>query len=523
MKRPLAVGLAACLLLLVARPVLAQEDTGADPTAGTGGFGSGSTSSDAPATFNMRASALPVDVAISAPTALPLDVGAGLAYSGVSVNSQPLIVSEAAPVYVPLLGALGLLGGPSALFGIVAGLGPALVVGVPTLFGLPPLPVDPTLLPLAQILAPAAGLPVPTPPALGCFSYYPGEPHEASCGGPIQNVLGFEGKGASAATKSEGDPEDPASLRSESSAAVLGIDPAEGNTLAPFSAGLARSAASARIVEGRAEAGAATSVSDIEIAGVLRIPSLDTSVAAALDGTKDRAEVEERRCSLAGATIGGIPIEFRPDGFVIADQATLPVPLGAATQLVNRLLEQASIVIGAGPADPGVLQITPYPGETSTLAPDGTEFTTQFGCLEIRYRIPVSGTDVKITLGKIAMRMGAFAAEPFDDSGFSAGDTGESESTDLGGSIDTATGSTDLGGDPIDTSLSGSVGGDPPSPPEPGAGAPRPSSESFETSSSPISTATWGFDGGWLAPYALLALAIPILAKARRFSFGGSR
>lgn len=529
MKRALALVVVAGLFLIVAaQPLTAQQDPGGDTGGGFGGDsggGFGAPSTDAPATFNMRASALPVDIAISAPSALPLDVNAGLAYSGVSVNSQPLIVSEAAPVYVPLLGALGLLGGPGAVFGIVAGLGPALVVGAPTIFGLPPLPVDPTLLPLAQVLGPLSGLPVPAPPALGCFSYFPGEPHEASCGGPVQNAFGFEAKGTSASTKSEGDADDPASLKSQSSAAVLGIDPAEGNTFASFSAGSARSAASARINGGKAEAGASTSLSEVEIAGALRIPSIDSSVSAALDGTKQGASISERRCSLAGATIAGVPVELRPDGFVIAEQATLPAPVPILTNLVNTALQQASVVIGAGPGDPGVLQIIPYPGEASTLAEDGTEFSTQFGCLEIRYRIPTSGTDVKITLGKLATRVGAFAAEPFDDSGVSSVDDASADMA-----VEPSTSGVELGGDLGGPSLStdlpaGAVGVSPaPSPPKPGAAAPPPSSAPFETASSPISTSTWSLDGAWLAPYALLALATPVLAKARRLSiFGGSR
>lgn len=515
MIRKIAAAGVVCLLFVTTRPVVAQESPSES-------FSGGAQAADAPESFNMRASALPVEVTASAPTALPLDVVAGFAYSGVSVNSQPLIVSEAAPVYVPLAGALGLLGGPGALFGIVAGLGPSLVVGAPTIFGLDPLPVDPTIVPLAQLIAPAAGLPFPSAPALGCFSYFPGEPREASCGGPIQDAFGFRGRGSSATTSSKGEPDQPASLESESAAALLGVDPAEGNTFAPFEAGSMRSAAFARVRDGRAESGASTSVSEVEIAGVLRIPSIDSGVTAALDGTKERASVSERRCSLAGATIAGVPVELRPEGFVLADQATLPVPIDLAAATVNRALETAGVTIGAGPADPGVLQIIPYPGTASRLAEDGTEFETSFGCLQLVYRIPVSGTDMRVTFGKVALRSGAYAAEPFESAFEDSADATLDESAselDPSAGLGVAAIPT-IGPDPL-----AAIGAAPaPAPPKPGAGTPPPSARAFTTASRPFVAAQWSVDGGWLAPYAVLALALPVLAKARRFSIlGGHR
>lgn len=518
MKRRVGIAVVLGLLLVfTARPVPAQD----------AGGGAGSASGSAPSSFNVRANALPVEIAISAPAALPLDVAAGLAYSGVSLNSQPLIVSEAAPVWVPLLGALGLLGGPGALFGIAAGLGPALVVGAPTLIGLPPLPIDTSLIPLGALVAPLSGLPVPTPPALGCFAYLPGDPSEASCGGPIQDVFGFKAQGASGHTEAEGDPDDPSSLKTKSSASAVGIDPAEGNTLAPFSAGVARSSAFADVKDGRAQGGAVTSLTEIEIAGVLRIPTLDSGITGALGGSKSNASVSERRCSLAGATIGGIPVELRPDGFVIADQATLPLPLSTVTAQLNGLLKQAGIVIGSGPADFGTIQVIPYPGETTQLAEDGTQLDTTFSCLQVHYNIPASGTDVKVTLGKVAMRILAFADEGLgsSDESFDSGAVSDDSSgvLDEGTSLDTSTG--DLGGGlSLDTSTtpSQSIGSLPaPKAPTAGSGAPPPSSRSFRREAQAVAAVSWGIDGGWLAPFALLALAVPILAKSRRFSISG--
>jgi hypothetical protein len=39
--------------------------------------------------------------------------------------------------------------------------------------------------------------------------------------------------------------------------------------------------------------------------------------------------------------------------------------------------------------------------------------------------------------------------------------------------------------------------------------------EPFATTAS---TAGWGVDGGWMAPFAFLALSLPLLARARTFA-----
>ena len=79
----------------------------------------------APDSFDVDASAAPVLVGLSAPSALPLDVAAGVGFSSAKLNSQPKGTAEAAPGYVPLLAALPLLGGTGALPAIGARLLPA--------------------------------------------------------------------------------------------------------------------------------------------------------------------------------------------------------------------------------------------------------------------------------------------------------------------------------------------------------------------------------------------------------------
>src|SRR3546814_4473142 len=98
-------------------------------------------------------------IEVSAPAALPLDVLAGVAYAQVGVNSQPRIQSTASPLFVPLLQDVGLLGGTSGVLGIGVRLVPGLVVGLPTLIGLDPLPIDAGLLPLDPLAEFATSLP----------------------------------------------------------------------------------------------------------------------------------------------------------------------------------------------------------------------------------------------------------------------------------------------------------------------------------------------------------------------------
>src|SRR5690606_29842183 len=79
---------------------------------------------------------------------------------------------------------------------------------------------------------------------------------------------------------------------------------------------------------------------------------------------------------------------------------------------------------------------------------------------------------------------------------------------DIGGSA----GAVDL-----DVTTAPDAGGDfsLPEVPEAGGDAPPLSERPF---ASAVQAAGWGIDGGWLAPFALLALAIPLLTKARTFA-----
>lgn len=458
----------------------------------------------APDSFAIDTAATGLLIEVSAPAALPLDVVAGVSYAQVGVNSQPRIQSTAAPVFVPLAQDLALLGGTSGVLAIVARLGPGLVIGLPTLVGLPPLPIDPSIVPVEPLANFLGGLPVPPLPALGCTANLPDEPQEVECGGGAQDFFGFRVGAASGRALAEGDIEDTSTLASKSDASVVGVSPSGGQPLVPFSLAALGATADGRIVEGRAVTTASASVGGLDVAGQLGIEAIEASYSGASGGTADTFE-ESVKCNIVGAELAGQRIELRTDSITVPGQEfELPTSgLGGFADLLGRLGGQL------GPVDLGTLTITPNPQPVVEVSEDGTSVLRRFACLEIRYRILASGTDVRITLGNIAVSLNAQNDVPFD-AGSSGPDLGTGSS--VGGDVDFGGSAASLapdGGSGVGTDF------ELPEPPTAGQDAPKPAAEPFATA---VSTAGWGIDGGWMAPFALLALSLPLLARARTFT-----
>ncbi len=493
----------------------------------------------APTSFVVDTSGAAIQLDLSAPTLLPLDVNMGIGYAGTNFNSQPLIKTNAAPLYLPLLGSIGLLGGWAGVPDLVVGLLPGLVIGLPTLWGLPQLPLDADTLKagVAPVQPVLKELWPEKEPVLGCESFYPGDVAQTECGGSADDVLGFQVKSSGARTVVEGDPIDSSKLRTESSASVLAVKTVKKAGFIPFSAELAKASTAARVEDGVVKAGISTSLGEIVIGGILKIAALESSVTAELGGTKETAAVSERRCKIVGASILGIPIEFGDGGIRLANAAKLPLPVNGAMTIVNEGLRKAGIIIAnAGETtaevptptgssagfDPGILKVTPYPGSETKMAEDGTSMETNFGCLEIHYRVPVSGLDIKFNLGRVAMRMSAFIDPEFgapEVEGFSATPSipdvpASTPPATVDGTSGTTTVDTapvvelvDLGTAPVgdaDTTVLSDLP------------APETSSSRFLEESPTVMAASWGIKGGWFAPFALLALALPLLAYARR-------
>jgi len=452
----------------------------------------------APDAFDVDASAVPVLIGASAPSALPLDVTAGVGFSGAKLNSQPKGTAEAAPGYVPLAGALPLLGGPGALPGIAVRLLPGLLVGFPTIVGLPPVPVDPTLVPAPNVPV----FPAPPAPPLECIASVPGDTEPISCGGPTQDVLGFSMGAASGTASAQGDPSDTSTLRVDAAVRGGGFSPAPSNSLIPISAGSIASSATSYIKDGRVIAGVSTAVQDVSMFGAIKIPSMETSISAALDGTPENASLNGERCTITGATVAGVPVTIDGDGVHAAtqDQSLGPV-LDPGGKVVQDTLNQLGVTLKtvAGSADPGRAQVSGFPGEAS-ISDDGTKVSASLACLQMVYKIPTSGSVFTFTFGTASLTMQAFTA--FPTTAATTGSTSSSASS-------AATGSRTPGAGPVASAGKSTAStAAAPRAPVAGSGAPAPSATAFQKV---------GF--GWQIPYppfGILALCVPLMIWSRR-------
>lgn len=389
-----------------------------------------------PPTFDIDVSAAPVHSISSFTAAVPLDVPSGAAFSRVQLNSQPNAIGTAGPGYLPL------------------------VESAPVLFGLP------------------------APPAsTACYSYFPGQPSEASCGGPAQGTGGFNTAAASGHTASSGDARDPAQLRSEASvrASHLGAAP---EIPIPVAIGQAASAATAGADGDRMAAGASTEVSDIAVAGVLTIDSVTSSVAGAVGGTPGSAS-HETTLTVTGAAVAGMPVTIDNNGVTANDQSA-PNPLGTTAQ------EQVNAALAAAG-----LQVRTTPPAEPVAEPDGTRVQAASGGLVVTFSDPQGAVAFTLTIGQSALRMQGFRNLP------AARPAEPAPPADL----------VIVGHTNAPSITPPSAAPSPPPPPRPGATSPAPSTRPFvQAAALP----------GWRIPYppfALLALALPVLARSRRLTF----
>jgi hypothetical protein len=464
----------------------------------------------APAAFNVEAAATPILVAASAPSALPLDVEAAVARSGVTLNSQPTGTATASPGYVPLYGALPLLGGVGALPAIGARLAPGLVTGLPTVIGLAPLPVSPGLIPSVDVPV----LPSPDLPPIECVGYAPGTDPAATCGGPSQDLFGFSLGAASGTALGAGDPSDPSTLRVDAAVRGAGFGPASPSSLLPVGAGGVASAASSRIVNGRVSVGVSTAVSDLTIGTAVKIPSLETSLAVALDGTKANASVKAEQCTIGGATVAGVPVAIDGTGVhVLTTDASSAAAVAALNSTVQSTLTTLGVTLKAlaGSADPGTADGQSFPGKL-TLSDDGTKVSATLSCLQVGYRIPTSGTVMTLTFGTANVEAQAFTADapgPAQDA--PPATTGAPADPSLPGTVASGDGGRSATPAAPAGSATSVEAAAPPAAPTPGQGAPPPSEVVFQKAA----TASWRIP---YPPFAVLALACPLFVVGRRGS-----
>lgn len=384
-----------------------------------------------PTTFDIDVSAAPVRSSLSATAALPLAVDLGAGLSRVQLNSQPNAIATAAPGYLPLADA------------------------APVLFGLPPLPAS-----------------------TSCASYFPGEPHEVSCGGPAQGAGGLSTAAASGHASSSGDPRDPTQLRAEAS--TRGTDLHSGPEVpAVVVIGEISSAADAGANEGRMAAGASTDVSRISVADVLTIESVTSSVSGAVGGTPGTAS-QQASLTISGARVAGVPVTIDNGGVTVSDQHA--PGLVATQQQLNGALAAAG------------LQVRTVPGAEPVAAPDGTKVQVTSGGLQITFSDPQGATAFTMSIGESVLRMQGFPP-PSPTPAPAAATTSKV----------------------LPATVPASSPPEPqPVPPPPAAGgtSPAPSTQPFVQAA--------GVAVGWGIPYppfALLVLALPLLAWGRRLTF----
>ncbi|HVT77815.1 MAG TPA: hypothetical protein VHD87_12355 [Acidimicrobiales bacterium] len=389
--------------------------------------------------FDILTSATAVRISGSIPVALPLNIDAGVARSSVQVNSQPAVISEAAPVWSPLV------------------------------------ETAPALL----------GVPLPLPVAVWCYSYLPGDPRESSCGGPAEDVGGVLTASAGAGhTRTVMQQDDATTLESESSTVGEGVS--SGPT-APQSLTVENvaSAATAGAADGRMASAASASAGNIDIAGTVAIRAVRSSASVALGGVPGSASHAES-LAISGASVLGKAVNIDGTGVHVAGNDAGGQVFAVQDQ-VNKALAAAGLEIRTV-------------GRPPKVAADGTAADVTSGGLLVSLALPAAvGGRLEFVLGESSVKMTAHQVDavPSDAAPAAAPDT------ELP-SIDTLGDST--------SSLP------PPLPPVPGVGAGKPSTRSFHTQVSAASAAQsdWHIEFG---PFALLVMALPVLAQLRLLSF----
>lgn len=392
--------------------------------------------------FDVESAGTAVRVGVSVPVALPLIVDVGVARSSVAINSQPAAVSQAAPAWSPV------------------------VESAPALLGTP----------------------LPLPLAVWCYSYVPGDPREASCGGPAQDIGGVLVASAGAGhTVTSIDQDDPTTLKSSSAVVTQGVHSAP-SAPQSFTFDNAASAATAGSDGKRMTSGAATSIEDLVIAGTVSIRSIRSSVSVALGGVPGSG-THSSSLVVSGVEVLGQAATIDGTGIHLAGQH-LGGEVFAAQEQLNQLLAGLGVEIRTV-------------GRPAVVSPAGTAADVTSGGLLVRTALPDAlGGRIDVVFGESSVRMSAHQVEPFVD------DVADAVA------VDTAVADTPS----LDDFAATSPAPPPPPPPVPGLGAGEASSRPFQqqVSSADLAGHDWHFSFG---PFALLAIALPVLAQARLLSF----
>lgn len=301
-------------------------------------------SSGPPDVFDVVTDAAPLMSVGAFPAAVPLVLTTGVARSSVIINSQPRAQSQAAILYSP-----------------------------------------------AAETASALGVPEPPPEARPwCYSYFPVEPAEASCGAPVHDGGAFRivaGRGHTATT---GDDADARTLRSTASTGLAGL------TAAFLTIATATSAAAAGAESDRITGTATTEVEGLSVSGVLHVNGLRSRVTGALGGTPGSGTVE-RDLIVSGVKVGDVPVTVDGEGVHVMKKSLTPGLVGLEAQ-VNQVLASAGVAVRTLPAMP------------AEVAADGRTLRVSSGGLLVTFTH--SEAAFSVVLGQSNLQLAASRREP---------------------------------------------------------------------------------------------------------------
>ncbi len=360
-----------------------------------------------PDSYQMAATAKPFSLSLSAPAVLPIFVDVGLGVSSAQLNNQPYAMADAAPFYIPLLGALDLLGGPE---GLVRDFLPEILLGIPSLWGGDTLPLDPeTVIPpeVAAYLNELMAIGIPKLRAASCTAFWPQEPREVECGNPVSildaiRIKEFNGKAVNATL--------PGSTRHVSTHAesdIRNIASADAGGLLPsFKVGRISSYVFGEPEGALLTGGAGVKVEDIDVLGVLKIDSVETSMTASMSGEEGSGVSELKPCEVKGLKLFGMPAKVTDHGLEFGEDLGL---LGGVARRVfgeDRNGEDFAEKVQAALKKAGV-SIEVRGTRSSRSEPDGSVAEMSGACVSIGVDIPVSSTQIKINIGDVGMKMSA--------------------------------------------------------------------------------------------------------------------
>lgn len=363
--------------------------------------------SELPDSYQMAATAKPFSLSLSAPAVLPIFVDVGLGVSSAQLNNQPYAMADAAPLSIPLLGALDLLGGPEAL---VRDFLPEILIGIPSLWGGDPLPLDPeTVIPpeVTTYLNELLAIGIPKLRAASCTAFWPQEPRQVECGNPVSildaiRIKEFNGKAGNAAL-----PGNAKAVSTHAESDIREIASADaGGILPSFKVGRISSYAFGKPEGALLTGGAGVKIEDINVLGLLEIDSVETSMRASRSGEEGSGVSELKPCEVKGLKLFGMPAKVTDHGLEFGED------LGLLGSVARRLFgedengEDFAEKVQAALKKAGVsFEVR---GTRSSLSePGGSSVEMNGACVSVGIDIPVSSTQIKINIGDVGMRMSA--------------------------------------------------------------------------------------------------------------------